>query len=314
VNNATIGLMVALRQMGVTRVSEVITTPFSFVATAHSILWADAQPVFVDIDPVTLNIDARKIEAQITGKTKAILAVHCYGNPCDVEAIEEIAARHRLKVIYDAAHAFGVRYKERSVLNYGDLSVLSFHATKVFNTFEGGAVISQDLETKLAIDRLCNFGIIDEVTVAHTGLNAKMSEFNAALGLLQLNHVDEAIRMRAELDAQYRHMLGDIPGIRCVSPFEDGSRNYYSFPILVEPEFPLARDSVYERLREHNIYARRYFFPLISNMPTYASMASANPSKLPIANTVASQILCLPLFPDLPRETQGRIADILRSV
>lgn len=309
--NATIGLMVALRQLDVA--GEVITTPFSFVATGHSVLWHGATPVFADIDPVTLNLDPRQIERHITAKTSAILAVHCYGRPCDVEAIEAIARKHNLKVLYDAAHAFAVKYRGHSILNYGDLSVLSFHATKVFNTFEGGAIIAQDLAVKESLDRLCNYGIVDEVTVEDTGLNAKMSEFNAALGLLQLRHIDNALSKRREIDARYRTLLADIPGIRCAMEDVDPlSHNYYSFPILVGADYPLSRDALYIKLREHEVYVRRYFYPLISNMPMYHELTSATTAALPVANAIASEVLCLPMFPDLLAEEQVNIAALIR--
>jgi dTDP-4-amino-4,6-dideoxygalactose transaminase len=311
VTNATIGLMVALRQLHVT--GDVITTPFSFVATGHSVLWHGATPVFADIDPTTLNLDPNQIERLITPRTSAILAVHCYGRPCDVAAIGAIAKKHKLKVLYDAAHAFAVRHDGQSVLNYGDLSVLSFHATKIFNTFEGGAIIAPNLETKQSLDRLCNYGIVDEVTVEDTGLNAKMSEFNAALGLLQLRHVDEAIRKRRSVDTRYRELLAGIPGIRCaIEHVDPESHNFYSFPILVGPEYPLSRDALYSRLREHGIHARRYFFPLISNLPMYQGLASAAASSLPVANSIASTVLCLPMFPDLLTEEQENIAALIR--
>jgi len=311
VTNATIGLMVALRELQIC--GEVITTPFSFVATGHSVLWHGATPVFADIDPVTLNLDPNAIERLITPKTSAILAVHCYGRPCDVEAIEAIARKHNLKVLYDAAHAFGVKHKGRSVLTYGDLSVLSFHATKVFNTFEGGAIVAPDLETKQSLDRLCNYGIVDEVTVEDTGLNAKMSEFNAALGLLQLRHVDAAIHKRRAIDTRYRELLAGIRGIRCaIEHVDPASHNYYSFPILVGAEYALSRDALYTRLREHGIHARRYFYPLISSMPMYRGLPSAAISALPVAHAVASEVLCLPMFPDLLPEEQESIAAVIR--
>lgn len=311
VTNATIGLMVALRQLHIT--GEVITTPFSFVATGHSVLWHGATPVFADIDPITMNLDPQQIERHITPKTSAILAVHCYGRPCDVAAIEAIAREHKLKVLYDAAHAFAVRHNGQSVLNYGDLSVLSFHATKVFNTFEGGAIIAQNLETKQALDRLCNYGIVDEVTVEDTGLNAKMSEFNAALGLLQLQHVDEAIRKRRDIDSRYRQLLAGIPGIRCaIEHVDPACHNFYSFPILVDPEYALSRDALYTKLREHDVYARRYFYPLISSLPMYQGLPSAAASALPIAHSIASKVLCLPMFPDLLPEEQESIAALIR--
>ena len=308
VTNATIGLMVALRALHVTG-TEVITTPFSFVATGHSILWSGATPVFADIDPETMNLDPAQIEKHITPRTSAILAVHCYGRPCDLDGIRDVARRHNLKVLYDAAHAFAVRRSGDSVLK-DDLSVLSFHATKVFNTFEGGAIISQTPEMKLEIDRLCNYGIVDELNIETTGLNAKMSEFNAALGLLQLQHVDAAIAQRRELDARYRQLLANVPGIRCVAPSGDG-HNYYAFPILVKSGYALSRDALYERLREHGFYARRYFFPLISNMPMYSELLSAHPNRLPIANRIANNVLCLPLFADLTYSEQEQLIAVI---
>jgi dTDP-4-amino-4,6-dideoxygalactose transaminase len=312
VTNATLGLMVALRQLQTS--GEVITTPFSFVATAHSVLWQGMTPVFADIDPVTLNLDPRQIERHITPRTSAILAVHCYGRPCDVEAIATIANRHNLKVLYDAAHAFAVRHNGRNVLNYGDLSVISFHATKVFNTFEGGAIISHDYEAKQSLDQLCNCGIVDETTVASTGLNAKMSEFNAAIGLLQLRHVDDAIHKRQEIDSRYRSLLTGIPGIRCASePPDPAAHNFYAFPIFVGPEYSLSRDELYLKLRDRGIHARRYFFPLISDLPMYRSLESASPAALPVASSIAAQVLCLPMFPELLADEQESIAALIRD-
>ena len=241
--NATIGLVTALQALRVT--GEVITTPYSFVATAHSLLWNGIKPVFADIDPVTLNLDPQQIEAAITPQTTAIMPVHCYGHPCDVERIQAIADNYGLKVIYDAAHAFGVRCHCGSVLTHGDLSVLSFHATKVFTTFEGGAIVCPDVKTRQRINYLKNFGFADEVTVVAPGINGKMSEFNAALGLLQLKGIDQALEKRRAIDARYRLALADVAGIRCVRSAGEARCNYAYFPILVQPDYPLSRDALY---------------------------------------------------------------------
>ena len=295
--NATIGLVTALQALRVT--GEVITTPYSFVATAHSLLWNGIKPVFVDIDEKTLNLDPRQIEAAITPQTTAILPVHCYGHPCDVESIQKIADVYNLKVIYDAAHAFGVKTGQGSVLNHGDLSVLSFHATKVFNTFEGGAIVCPDAKTKERINHLKNFGFANETTVVATGINGKMSEFNAALGLLQLKYVDQAIERRRLIDQRYRALLRDCRGIQCVEGVDGESANYAYFPVLVGPDFPLSRDALYERLAQHGIHARRYFYPLISDFPMYKGLPSAQPHLLPVARRMACQVLCLPIYPEL---------------
>jgi dTDP-4-amino-4,6-dideoxygalactose transaminase len=264
--NGTLALVTALRALNIT--GEVITTPYSFVATAHSALWNGVRPVFVDIDPDTLNLAPDRIEAAITPNTHAILPVHCYGRPCDTEAISKIAAERGLKVIYDAAHAFGVKQGgRRSILLDGDLSVLSFHATKVFSTFEGGAIVCGSAEMKAHIDHLKNFGITDEVTVTELGINGKMSEINAAIGLLQLRYVDSAISRRGEIDRQYRSLLAKIPGVRCVDDCgPEITPNYSYFPIFVEPTYPLPRDQLYEKLKSNNIFTRRYFYPLISEL------------------------------------------------
>ena len=241
--NGTIALVTALQALRIT--GEVITTPFSFVATAHSLLWNGIKPVFVDIHPQTFNLDPKKIEAAITPNTSAILPVHVYGNPCDVENIQEIANRYGLKVIYDAAHAFGVDYKGESILRHGDLSILSFHATKVFNTFEGGAIICPDAKTKKRIDDLKNFGFADEVTVVAPGINGKMNELQAAFGLLQLKHIDKAIDRRREIDDCYRKSLATVPGISCPSLPTESTSNYSYFPVLVENKYSLSRDELY---------------------------------------------------------------------
>lgn len=307
--NGTLGLITALQALRVT--GEVITTPYSFVATAHSLLWHGNKPVFVDVEPRTLNLDPGRIEEAITPQTTAIMAVHCYGNPCDVERIQQIADNYNLRIIYDAAHAFGVRYKDVSLLNFGDLSVLSFHATKVFNTFEGGAIVCGDAKTKQRIDHLKNFGFVDETTVVAPGINAKMSEFNAAFGLLQLRHMDRILQKREEVDGTYRRGLDGLRGIRCLPKGKQTVANHAYFPILVEPDFPLSRDGLYQRLKDNGIYTRRYFYPLISDFPMYRSMPSAQRSNLPVAATAADQVLCLPIFPAIEDSTQARILELL---
>ncbi|MBL0500233.1 dTDP-4-amino-4,6-dideoxy-D-glucose aminotransferase VioA [Aeromonas caviae] len=296
-NNATIALITALQAMRIH--GEVITTPYSFVATSHSIMWNGLEPVFVDIDPATFNIDPAKIEAAITPRTTAIMPVHCYSNPCDVEAIQKIADNYGLRVIYDAAHAFGVNYKGESLLKWGDLSILSFHATKVFNTFEGGAIISPDAKTKQRIDRLKNFGIADELTVTAPGINGKMSEINAAFGLVQLKHIDVAMAQRKAVDARYRAELADVTGITLYRHDCNANSNFSYFPILVEADYPLSRDELYDKLKVNGVLSRRYFYPLISNMPMYRGLPSSNTAHLPQANALAEKVLCLPIYNNL---------------
>jgi len=313
VTNGTIALVTALQALRIT--GEVITTPYSFVATAHSLLWNGLKPVFVDVDPVTLNLDPNKIEAAITPQTTAIMPVHCYGHPCDVDRIQKIADTYALKVIYDAAHAFGVQCHGGSVLNHGDLSVLSFHATKVFNTFEGGAIICPDAKTKQRIDHLKNFGFVDEMTVVAPGINGKMSEFNAALGLLQLKGIDEALKKRQAIDAYYRKKLARVHGIHCLCDAGETVANYSYFPILVRPEYPLSRDALYHKLRDNGIYGRRYFYPLISDFPMYRGLPSAAQSNLPVARKAASEVICLPIYPSLSIEqVDGILGVIVGSV
>ena len=307
--NGTLALVTALQALRIT--GEVITTPYSFVATSHSLLWNGIKPIFVDIDPKSLNLDPSKIEAAITPQTTAILPVHCYGHPCDVEAIQHIADIYNLKVIYDAAHAFGVEDIGGSILRHGDLSVLSFHATKTFSTFEGGAIVCPDAKTKQRIDHLKNFGFVDETTVVAPGINGKMSEFNAALGLLQLNYIDEAISRRAALDAQYRSLLSAVPGIRCVPDNGETVRNHGYFPVLVGPEYPLTRDALYDKLKTRGYHARRYFYPLISDFPMYRGFPSARRDNLPVATQMAEQVLCLPIFPALDHQTVEDIVAII---
>lgn len=312
VSNGTIALVIALQALRVT--GEVITTPYSFVATAHSLLWNNITPVFVDIDPGTYNIDPAKIEAAITPRTSAILAVHCYGNPCAVERIEKIADIYGLKVIYDAAHAFGIEYQGTSLLRHGHMSTLSFHATKVFNTFEGGAIISPDAKTKKRIDYLKNFGFADEVTIVAPGINGKMNEVQSAFGLVQLGHINSVLEKRQAVDAYYRNGLEDIPGIRILDIPPGTKPNYSYFPILVGPEYSLSRDELYARLRENNILSRRYFYPLISDMPMYRGLPSAARSNLPVAERMANEVLCLPIHYEVTPEIQDRVIDLIRKL
>lgn len=307
--NGTLALVVALQALRIT--GEVITTPYSFVATSHSLLWNDIKPVFVDIDKDTLNLDPDKIEAAITPKCTAIMPVHCYGHPCAVEQIQKIADNYNLKVIYDAAHAFGVQHKNASILNHGDLSVLSFHATKVFNTFEGGAIVCPDAKTKQRIDHLKNFGFVDEVTVVAPGINGKMSEINAAFGLLQLKGIAAALQKRKTIDSYYRHALANVKGIRCLANSGETLENYAYFPILIQSEYPLSRDQLFEKLRDNNIYARRYFYPLISDFPMYRGLPSAAQSNLPVASKAASEVICLPIYPDLTPEQIDSVIKII---
>ncbi|MBT4791177.1 MAG: dTDP-4-amino-4,6-dideoxy-D-glucose aminotransferase VioA [Halobacteriovoraceae bacterium] len=307
--NGTLALITALQTLRIT--GEVITTPYSFVATSHSLLWNGIKPIFVDIDPATLNLDPERIEAAITPQTTAIMPVHCYGHPCDVQAIQRIADNYNLRVIYDAAHAFGVKSPDNSILNYGDLSVLSFHATKVFNTFEGGAIICPDANTKIRIDQLKNFGHVGEVTVVAPGINGKMSEFNAALGLLQLKYVDQAISSRKAIDESYRKHLKGVKGIHCLKTSDELSANYSYFPVLVKPDFPISRDDLYQCLKDHRIHPRRYFYPLISEFPMYRGLPSANKDNLPNASIAAQHILCLPIYPDLEFSLVKKICHII---
>lgn len=308
-SNGTLALITALQALRVT--GEVITTPYSFVATAHSLLWHGNKPVFVDVEPGTLNIDPAKIEAAITPQTTAILPVHCYGNPCDVVAIQKIADNYNLRVIYDACHAFGVRDEGGSVLRHGDLSCISFHATKVFNTFEGGAIVCPDAKTKQRIEHLKNFGFVDETTVVAPGINGKMSEVNAAFGLLQLQHMSTVMQRREEVDGFYREGLKNVKGVHCLPQTASHTRNYSYFPILVEPDYPLRRDELYQKLKEQSINGRRYFYPLISEFPMYRGLPSSASSNLPIATQAAQKVLCLPIYPALTRQDQQRVIDVI---
>ena len=310
-SNGTLALITALQAMKIT--GEVITTPFSFVATTHALHWNGIRPVFVNIDPVTMNLDPKKIEGAITPQTTAILPVHVYGSPCEVEEIERIADTYGPRVLYDAAHAFGVRKHGRSVLEFGDMSVLSFHGTKIFNTFEGGAIISHDAKTKRRIDQLKNFGFVDEVTVVAPGINGKMNEVQAAFGLLQLQHMEKIQTERARVDERYRAALADIKGLMLPPTLEGCTRNHSYFPVRVTREFPIGRDALYNELRAHNIAARRYFYPLISEFPTYRGLPSSGRANLPVASEISEQVLCLPIYPALTPQEQDRVIDLVMT-
>jgi len=311
-SNGTLALITALQTLRIT--GEVITTPYSFVATAHSLLWNGIKPVFVDIDPVTLNIDPDKIEAAITPQTTAILPVHCYGTPCDIPRIQNVANMYGLKVIYDAAHAFGVQAQGEPILKHGDLSVLSLHATKVFNTFEGGAIISPDARTKQRVDYLKNFGFASETTVVAPGINGKMSEINAAFGLLQLKHIDDALARRATIAARYDARLSEVAGIKVLSRIDGVTGNNSYYPIFVQGNYSLSRDSLFNFLRDRDIYARRYFYPLISEFPMYRGLPSAAKTELPNAYHASQQVICLPMFPALSDDDVDRICDLIANV
>lgn len=310
--NGTLALVTALQVLRIT--GEVITTPYSFVATTHSLWWNNIKPVFVDIEPEFGNLDPDKIEAAITPKTTAILPVHVYGNPCKVNRIQEIADIYGLKVIYDAAHCFGVKHLERGICNFGDLSILSFHATKVFNTMEGGAIVCHDAATKKRIDYLKNFGFAGETTVMAPGINSKMNEMQAALGLVQLKHYHENIEKRKKIVETYRRGLTDIQGISCLPEPENTESNFAYFPIFVnEREYGMSREHLYEKLKQHNIYGRRYFYPLISEFSMYKGLDSAKPDNLPVAEEMAKQVICLPIYPGLDMENINFVVQIIRG-
>jgi dTDP-4-amino-4,6-dideoxygalactose transaminase len=310
-SNGTFALITALQALKIT--GEVITTPFSFVATTHSLWWNGIKPVFVDIEPNYYNLDPDKIESAITPQTTAILPVHVYGNPCNIEKIQQIADIYGLNVIYDAAHTFGVRINGNSVMNFGDLSVLSFHATKVFNTFEGGAIVCHDEKMKKRIDFLKNFGFAGETTVIAPGINAKMNEVQAAFGLLQLKYIDQIIEKRKIITETYRKELAQIKGIKCLYDIQGVQHNYAYFPILIDKTiYGKTRDEVYEEFKKYNIFTRRYFYPLITHFSTYKNLPSAKKENLPIAEKIAEQVICLPIYPDLSIETVLKICKILQ--
>ena len=312
--NGTLPLITALQALGITE-GEVITTPYSFVATTHSIWWNKLTPVFVDVLPGNGNIDPSKIEAAITDKTVAIMPVHVYGCPCDVEAIDAVAKKHNLKVIYDAAHAFGVTYKGRPVLEWGDISTLSFHATKVYNTVEGGAMVVHSAEMKYDVDNLKNFGFRGETTVVAPGINSKMDEMRAAYGLLNLRQVDAAIAARKRVAEKYVEALRDVKGIE-LFPYEINPTfkwNYSYFPILVTDDYRMTRDALYEFLKTQNVLGRRYFYPLITAFEPYKTYPSADEANLPVANHLASQVICLPMHHALTDNDIQRVIDIIRA-
>ena len=308
--NGTLPLITALQALRIT--GEVITTPYSFVATTHALWWNGIKPVFVDIDWKTGCMDPNKIEAAITPKTTAIMPVHVYGKPCDVKAIQEIADKYGLKVIYDAAHAFGVEVNGESILNAGDMSTLSFHATKVYNTLEGGAMVMHDAQTKQRIDYLKNFGFASETEVVAPGINSKMDEVRAAYGLLNLKQVDAAIEARHQVAIKYREALKEVPGIEYWDDLPGVKHNYSYFPIFVhEKEYGMTRDELYFKMKEQGILSRRYFYPLISEFSTYKSLDSARPENLPVSHKMANSVICLPMHHKLKEKDINQILDCI---
>lgn len=308
--NGTLPLITALQALHIT--GEVITTPYSFVATTHSLWWNGITPVFVDIEPDTCNIDPDKIEAAITPRTTAIMPVHVYGHPCHVERIQEIADKYGLKVIYDAAHAFGVKVDGESILNAGDMSVLSFHATKVYNTIEGGALVTRDEKSKREIDYLKDFGFAGETEVVAPGINGKMDEIRSVYGLLNLKQVDAAIEARHRVAVSYREALRNVEGITFMDDFPNVQHNYSYFPIFVDAEkYGMTRDELYVKMKEHNILGRRYFYPLISTFCTYRGLESADPTNLPNAYKIAETVICLPMHHALSKDDLDRILNVL---
>ena len=308
-NNGTIALVTALQALDLQEGSEVITTPYTFVATAHSIIWNKLRPIFVDIDLQTSNIDPAKVEAAITEKTVAILPVHCYGIPCDVNRLQILADKYNLKLIYDAAHAFGVKHQGQSLLNFGDMSIISFHATKVFNTFEGGAIVSHTAEMKQRIDQLKNFGIVDETTISDVSLNGKLSEVHAALGLLQLKTIEKTLEARNKIDILYRQLLADVEGIYCIDRLNLDRDNCSYFPIVISEDYPLSRDQLFDKLKEHQIFARKYFYPLMTDLNIYQEYISFTPK----AKLLSEQVLCLPMYPCLTVEQVEVIVSFIAS-
>ncbi len=310
--NGTLPLITALQALRIT--GEVITTPYSFVATTHSLWWNGIKPVFVDVDPSNCGIDPNKIEAAITPKTTAIMPVHCYGKPCDTKAIQEIADKYGLKVIYDAAHAFGVEVNGESILNAGDMSTLSFHATKVYNTIEGGAMVMKDEQTKKRIDYLKNFGFANETTVVAPGINSKMDEVRAAYGLLNLRQVDSAIEARQKVANAYREALRDVEGLTYFDDMPGVRHNYSYFPIFIDAEkFGKTRDELYFEMKDANVLGRRYFYPLFSEFSTYRGLPSATKENLPEAYKLADTVLCLPMHHDLSADDVNLVLDIIRK-
>ena len=310
--NGTLPLITALQAMRIT--GEVITTPFSFVATTHSLWWNGIKPVFVDIEPETCNLDPSKIEAAITPRTTAIMPVHVYGRPCKTKEIQEIANKYGLKVIYDAAHAFGVEINGESILNFGDMATLSFHATKVYNTLEGGALVVHDEQTKKRIDYLKNFGFASETEVVAPGINSKVDEVRAAYGLLNLKQVDHAINSRRKVAIRYRDELQGVKGITFFNDIPGVRHNYSYFPIFINAEeYGMTRDELYFKMKEHNVFGRRYFYPLISTFSTYRGLDSANPDNLPIATQMSNNVICLPMHHALRENEVEYILQIIKK-
>lgn len=310
--NGTLPLLTALQALRIT--GEVITTPYSFVATTHALWWNGIKPVFVDIDPRTGNLDPNKIEAAITPKTTAILPVHVYGKPCDIDAIQAVADKYGLKVIYDAAHAFGVEVNGESILNAGDISTLSFHATKVFNTIEGGAMIMHDAKTKQRIDYLKNFGFAGETEVVGPGINSKMDEVRSAYGLLNLKQVDAAIAARKKVAMAYRDALRNVEGITFWDDMPGVKHNYSYFPIFVDAEkYGMTRDELYFKMKDQGVWGRRYFYPLISEFSTYRGLESATSENLPQATKMAESVICLPMHHALSEEDCTRVIDVIKT-
>ena len=312
-NNGTIALIIACQSLRLT--GEVITTPFTFPATPHVLTWNNIKPIFCDIDPVTMNIDADKIESMITPQTSAILGVHVYGTPCDVVKIQEIADKYGLKVIYDAAHAFGVEIDGMGIGNFGDISMMSFHATKLFHTVEGGALIFKESNLKTRIDFLKNFGIKNEEEVVMPGINGKMNEIQAAIGLVVLDYIEDERNKRKVLVDTYKECLKDVPGIKLLPKDKIFSKSYQYFVIRIEEEmFGCSRNYVYQKLKEYNVFTRKYFSPLCSNYPCYKQLPSASITNLPVANIVAQQVLSLPLYGDLTPDEIEKICSILLEI
>ena len=310
--NGTLPLITALQALRIT--GEVITTPYSFVATTHALWWNGIKPVFVDIEPSTGNIDPKKIEAAITPRTTAIMPVHVYGKPCDTVAIQEIADKYGLKVIYDAAHAFGVEVNGESILNAGDMATLSFHATKVYNTVEGGALVMHDAQTKKRIDYLKNFGFAGETEVVAPGINSKMDEVRAAYGLLNLKQVDAAIEARRRVAVRYREALRDVDGISFFDDMPGVKHNYSYFPIFVDAEkYGMTRDELYFKMKDKGVLGRRYFYPLISTFSTYRGLESAHPDNLPEAIRMAESVICLPMHHALTVEDVERVLEAIAN-
>lgn len=308
--NGTLPLITALQALNIS--GEVITTPYSFVATTHSLWWNGIKPVFVDVEPDTGNIDPAKIESAITKRTTAIMPVHVYGTPCKTKEIQEIADKYGLKVIYDAAHAFGVEVNGESVLTAGDMSTLSFHATKVYNTIEGGAMVMHDAETKKRIDHLKNFGFQNEVEVVAPGINGKMDEVRSAIGLLNLRQVDRAIENRKKVARLYQVALREVPGITMWKELPGVRHTFAYFPILInEQEYGMSRDALYAKMREQNVLGRRYFYPLISSFATYKGLESADPKNLPVATDLANRVICLPMHHELSDDDVKRVLDCI---